>query len=104
MSTRDRALNLLLEKLTELESDLDVVAKQQQAAAGDALRIGASYPHCYFDCAAEHRQAAEWLEAIREEITACGLLDRLDAEQDELRAEATKTERPNLELLSGGAS
>ena len=89
MSTRDGALALLLEKLAELEYDLAAVAKQQQAAGNDALHIGASYPHSYFDCAAEHRQAAAWIEAIREEITACGLLDRLDAERAEIRTGST---------------
>lgn len=88
MSTRDGALALLLEKLTALEYDFGDVAKYQQAAADDALRIALSYPHAYFDCAAEHRQAASWLEAIREEITACGLLDRLDAEQTQLCTDA----------------
>lgn len=101
MSTRDGALALLLEKLTELEYDLAAAAQQQQAAGDDALRISISYPHSYFDCAAEHRQAASWIEAIREEITACGLLDRLDAEQDELRAAET-AQRPHLTMVPGG--
>lgn len=102
MSTRDGALALLLEKLAELEYDLAAVAKQQQAAGNDALHIGASYPHSYFDCASEHRQAATWIEAIREEITACGLLDRLDAEQAELRASETG-QRSHLNVVPGGA-
>jgi hypothetical protein len=81
MSTRERALALLLATLTDAENSLDRVAEQQQAAFDD-IRYGYDTYGGYADRAAEHRQAAAWIEAIREEITACGLLDRLDADQE----------------------